>query len=66
MVCLASTLRVFLRYAHREGVLPRDLTRLIEIPQHYQMADIPRSIGWDAVQRMLDQVERRSVVGRRD
>src|SRR5260370_16148408 len=30
------------------------------------MADIPRSIGWDAVQKMLDQVERRTVVGRRD
>ena len=66
MVCLASTLRVFLRYAHREGVLPRDLTKLIEVPQHYRMADIPRSIGWDAVQSMLDQVERRTVVGRRD
>src|ERR1700720_450683 len=64
MVCLASTLRVFLRYAHREGVLPRDLTKLIEVPQHYRMADIPRSIGWDALQRMLDQVERRTVVGR--
>jgi len=66
MVCLASTLRVFLRYAHREGVLPRDLTKLIEVPQHYRMADIPRSISWDAVQKMLDQVERRTVVGRRD
>jgi hypothetical protein len=53
MVCLASTLRVFLRYAHREGVLPRDFTKLIEIPQHYRMADIPRSIGWDAVQECL-------------
>jgi integrase/recombinase XerD len=66
MVCLASTLRVFLRYAYREGILPRDLAKLIEVPQHYRMADIPRSIGWDAVQRMLDQVERRTVVGRRD
>jgi integrase/recombinase XerD len=66
MVCLASTLRVFLRYAHREGVLHRDLSKLVEVPQHYRLADIPRSIGWDAVQKMLDQVERRTVVGRRD
>lgn len=66
MVCLASTLRVFLRYANREGVLQRDLSKLIEVPQHYRLADIPRSIGWDAVQKMLDQVERRTVVGRRD
>jgi len=66
MICLASTLRVFLRYANREGVLQRDLSTLIEVPQHYRLADIPRSIGWDAVQKMLDQVERRTVVGRRD
>ena len=45
MVCLASTLRVFLRYAYREGILPRDLAKLIEVPQHYRMADIPRSIA---------------------
>ncbi len=66
MTCLASTLRVFLRYANREGVLQRDLSKLIEVPQHYRLADIPRSIGWNAVQKMLDQVERRTVVGRRD
>lgn len=66
MVCLCSTLRVFLRYAHREGVLQRDLSKLIEVPQHYRLADIPRSISWDAVQKMLDQVDRRTVGGRRD
>src|SRR6266403_3516135 len=66
MVCLASTLRVFLGYANREGVLRRDLSKLIEVPQHYRLADIPRSIGWDSVQKMLDQVDRRTAVGRRD
>jgi integrase/recombinase XerD len=66
MVCLCSVLRVFLRYAHREGILPRDLSKLVEVPQHYRLADIPRSIGWDAVQKMLDQVDRRTVGGRRD
>ena len=66
MVSIASTLRVFLRYAHREGVLQRDISKLVEVPQHYRLADIPRSIGWDSVQKMLDQVDRRTVVGRRD
>jgi integrase/recombinase XerD len=66
MVCLCSTLRVFLRYSHREGVLGRDLSKLVEVPQHYRLADIPRSIGWDSVQKMLDQVDRRTVCGRRD
>lgn len=66
MIGLASTLRVFLRYAHREGLLQRDISKLVEVPQHYRLADIPRSIGWDSVQKMLDQVDHRTVVGRRD
>ena len=66
MVGLCSTLRVFLRYAFREGILQRDLSKLVEGPQHYRLADIPRSIGWDAVQKMLDQVDRRTAWGRRD
>lgn len=64
MIGLASTLRVFLRYVHREGLLKRDISKLIEVRQHYRLADIPRSIGWDFVQKMLDQVDRRTVVGR--
>ncbi|ESY32732.1 hypothetical protein X749_03025 [Mesorhizobium sp. LNJC391B00] len=66
MIGLASTSRVFLRYVHREGLLQRDISKLVEVPQHYRLADIPRSIGWDSVQKMLDQVNRRTVVGRRD
>src|SRR5208337_155697 len=59
-------LPVFLRYAYREGIHHRDLSKLVEGPQHYRLADIPRSIGWDAVQKMLDQVDRRTAWGRRD
>ncbi|MFC3320436.1 tyrosine-type recombinase/integrase [Mesorhizobium cantuariense] len=66
MVSLASILRVFLRYLHREYVLQRDIIKLVEIPQRYRLADIPRSISWGSVQDMLDQVDRRTVVGRRD
>ena len=66
MVSIASTLRVFLRYANREGLLQRDISKQVEVPQHYRLADIPRSISWDSVQKMLDQVDLRTVVGRRD
>jgi len=66
MICQASSLRVFLRYLKREGILDRDLSNVVEIPQQYRMAEIPRSISWEAVQRMLDQVDRRTAVGRRD
>lgn len=61
MISLASILRVFLRYLHRERILQRDISKLVEIPQNYRLADIPRSISWDSVQTMLDQVDRRMV-----
>jgi integrase/recombinase XerD len=66
MVGLASSVRVFLRYLRREGLLDRDISKLVEIPQRYRLADIPRSISWAAVQKVLDQPDRRTVVGRRD
>ena len=37
MVGLASSVRVFLRYLRREGVLHRDISQLVEIPQRYRL-----------------------------
>ncbi len=59
-------LRVFLRYAHREGVVGTDLSRTIEWPQVYRLSHIPRSITWEDVGRVLGAVDRRSPCGRRD
>ncbi len=59
-------IRVFLRYLHREGLLARDLSGTVEAPPVYRLATIPRSIAWDDVRRVLDTVDRRTVVGRRD
>lgn len=61
-----GTLRVFLRYLHREGVLARDLSSLVEFPQSYRHAHIPRSIQWEQVEQVLASVDRRSVCGKRD
>ena len=66
MTGLCSALRVFLSYLRRQGILARDLARCVEPPQSYRMADLPRSIGWDDVRRMLEAVDRRAPVGRRD
>jgi integrase/recombinase XerD len=66
MIGQCSALRVFLRYLQREGIVKRDLSRGIEPPQVYRLADLPRSIGWDEVRRMLEAVDRRTPVGRRD
>jgi len=61
-----GVLRVFLRYAHREGVLPRDLSSTVDWPQVYRLATIPRSITWAEVERVLAGVDRRSACGKRD
>lgn len=59
-------LRVLLRYLHREQILPHDLSSTIEAPQVYRLSTVPRSITWDEVRRMLETVDRRSTVGKRD
>ncbi|MGH7746822.1 MAG: tyrosine-type recombinase/integrase, partial [Candidatus Dormibacteria bacterium] len=61
-----GVLRVFLRYAHREGVLARDLADTVDWPQVYRLATIPRSITWAEVERVLAGVDRRTACGRRD
>jgi integrase/recombinase XerD len=62
----ASALRVFLRYAHREGILRSDLSGAVGWPQVYRLSSIPRSISWDDVNRMLAAVDRRTEAGKRD
>ena len=61
-----GTLRVFLRYIHREGVIAKDLSPLVEFPQHFRQSGIPRSISWEQVERVLAGIDRRSPSGKRD
>jgi site-specific recombinase XerD len=61
-----GVLRVFLRYAHREGAVGRDLSTTVEWPQVYRLASIPRSISWTEVGNVLAGVDRRTPCGRRD
>ena len=61
-----GVLRVFLRYAHREGVVGRDLSTTVEWPQAYRLSTIPRSITWEEVERVLAGVDRRTACGKRD
>ena len=65
-VNLCGELRVFLRFCFREKIVGRDLSGAVEMPQVYRLADVPRSISWDEVRRMLEAVDRRTVRGRRD
>jgi site-specific recombinase XerD len=61
-----GTLRVFLRYLHRERLIKKDLSNCVEKSRSYRLATLPRSIAWDEVRRMLDAVDRRTIVGKRD
>jgi integrase/recombinase XerD len=61
-----GVLRVFLRYAHREGAIGRDLSAAVEWPLTYRLSSVPRSITWEEVGRVLAGVERRSPSGKRD
>ena len=61
-----GTLRVFLRYLHREGVIAKDLSSLVEFPQSYRHAGIPRSISWEQVEQVLAGIDRRAACGKRD
>ncbi len=61
-----AVLRVFLRYAHREGVIASDLSGAIDGPQVYRLSSIPRSISWEEVGRVLAGVDRRTPCGKRD
>jgi site-specific recombinase XerD len=61
-----GVLRVFFRYLYRERLLPKDFSSSIEHPRQYRLSSIPRSITWKEVRQMLETVDRRTPVGRRD
>ena len=61
-----GVLRVLLRYAHRQGLLAIDLSKVVEWPVAYRLADIPRSISWAEVGLVLGAVDRRTACGKRD
>ncbi len=61
-----GVLRVFLRYAHRQGLLAADLSKAVEWPVAYQLSGIPRSISRAEVGLVLGAVDRRTPCGKRD
>jgi len=66
MLVLCSHLRMFLGYLLREQLLTRDLRPAVEAPRTYRLAALPRSISWDEVRRLLEVVDQRTSLGRRD
>ena len=61
-----GVLRVFLRYLYRERLIARDLSRIVEAAPCYRLAHLPRSITAEDVQKLLNSIDRQTVLGRRD
>jgi site-specific recombinase XerD len=66
LIRVLCPVRVLLRWLYRERLTGRDLSTMIEVPRTYELSALPRSISWDEVRLMLESVDRRTVVGRRD
>jgi site-specific recombinase XerD len=60
------TLRSLFRWAYVEGRLPIDLSAAAITTRHYRQARIRDVLGDDEIARVLDGVNRSSVIGRRD
>ena len=61
-----AVLRVFLRYLFRERLIASDLSLIVEAAPCYRLAHLPRSITVEDVQKLLDSIDRQTVLGRRD
>ena len=55
---LVSCLRGFLRFQHIEGVLSRRLHAEIDTARVYRLEQLPKSLPWQEVQRLLRFVDR--------
>lgn len=62
----SSVLRILVRFLHREGILARDFSATVERTKKYKFSELPRSISWEQVRLMLEAVDTRTSLGRRD
>jgi integrase/recombinase XerD len=64
---LSGVIRTFLRFLYRERIVAEDLSVTFEVPKLFRLSNVPRSISWGEVRRVLEVVDdRRTVRGRRD
>lgn len=66
LIRVLCPVRVLLRYLFRERLIKLDLSTAVESPRTYESAGLPRAISWDEVRQMLEAVDRRTPLGRRD
>jgi integrase len=63
---LVAALRAFFRFLHYQGKIESDLAPALPTVASWALTTLPQYISSDAVQRVLDQCDRQTSVGRRD
>ena len=61
-----TTLRSFFRWAAMEGLLPRDLSAAVPPPRQFKQRGLRDALTEHEVTRLLNSVDRSTVIGRRD
>ncbi|MES9950907.1 MAG: site-specific integrase [Candidatus Thiodiazotropha sp.] len=63
---MTSALRSFLRYACYCGEVTQSLAAAVPVVANWSMPSIPRAISTDQINQLLNSIDRRAAMGRRD
>lgn len=63
---MTTALRSFLNYGRYLGAVSHDLAAAVPIVANWSMTSIPRAISAEHVRQLLESIDRRTAVGRRD
>jgi integrase/recombinase XerD len=63
---MTTALRSFLRYARYRGDIEKDLAACIPAVANWKQSTLPRALPADQVEQVLNSVDRKTAVGRRD
>jgi site-specific recombinase XerD len=61
-----AQLRGFLRFLASRGLIRAGFDQQIDTPRVYRQEQLPRSLAWPTVQRLLRSIDRRTALGLRD
>jgi site-specific recombinase XerD len=61
-----SSLRSFFSYLYIEGVMSKDLARLVMSPVRFRRDRRPKYLSWRKIQQALESIDRTSLSGKRD
>lgn len=63
---LTSQTRLFLRFLSTEAAIGSDLSGAVPKLRVWRLATVPRHLPWDGVRKLIDSVDTRTAIGKRD